>query len=75
MLDNGGCTALHFYARNGSYELVQFVAIKEVDFDLKNKDGCNCFQIGALYGHLNLCKYNLDVGLDDEDGLKPLHFS
>ena len=66
--DSGGCTALHFSARNGSYELVQFFTDRGVDIDLKDNDGCNCLHIGALYGHLNLCKtliykHNLDVGL------------
>ena len=78
--DSGGCTALHFSARNGSYELVQFFTDRGVDIDLKDNDGCNCLHIGALYGHLNLCKtliykHNLDVGLVDNDGWTPLHFS
>ena len=78
--DSGGCTALQFSARNGSYELVQFFTDRGVDIDLKDNDGCNCLHIGALYGHLNLCKtliykHNLDVGLVDNDGWTPLHFS
>ena len=80
LADNSGCTALHFSARNGSYELVQFFVERGVNIDLKDKDGCNCLHIGALYGHLNFCKtlmhkHNLDVGLVDDDGWTPHHFS
>ena len=78
--DNDGWTALHFSARNGSYEVVKFFTDMGIDTNLKGTDGMNCLHIAARYGHLNLCKtlineYNVDVQLPDNDGWNALHFS
>ena len=78
--DNDGWTALHFSARNGSYEVVKFFIDMGIDTNLKATDGMNCLHIAAHYGHLNLCKtlinkYNVDVQLPDNDGWTALHFS
>ena len=78
--DNDGWTALHFSARNRSYEVVKFFTDMGIDTNLKGTDGMNCLHIAARYGHLNLCKtlineYNVDVQLPDNDGWNALHFS
>ena len=78
--DNDGWTALHFSARNGSYEVVKFFTDMGIDTNLKGTDGKNCLHIAARYGHLNLCqtlinKYNIDVQLPDNNGRTALHFS
>ena len=80
MTDNDGWTALHYSARNGSYELVSYFAGMKIDIDLKANDGSNCLHIAALYGHLNLCKkfidqHKLDMHTADNDGWTALHYS
>ena len=80
MADNGGWTALHFSARNGSYELIIFFTYLGSDINLKTNDGGNCLHTAVLYGHLNLCKklidkQNFDVNMADNDGWTPLHYS
>ena len=80
MTDNDGWTALHYSARNGSYELVTYFADMKIDIDLKTNDGSNCLHIAALYGHLNLCKtfidkHKLDMPIADNDGWTALHYS
>ena len=78
--DNGGWTALHHSARNGSYELVKYFVNLGTDIGCKNNLGSNCLHIAALNGHLNLCnslidKHNFDVNVADNDGLTALHQS
>ena len=78
MTDNFGWTVLHFSVRNGSPELIAFVAAF-TDFKLKTNDGMNCLHIAALHGHLNLCitlidKYNLDIFMTDNGGWAVIHF-
>ena len=78
--DNGEWTTLDFCARNRSYELVWFFADRGVGVGLEDKDAYNYLHTGALHEHLSLCKtlickHNLDVGLVDDDGLKPVQFS
>ena len=80
MADNDGFTALHYSARNGSYELVTYFAGMEPDINLKTNDGENCLHIAALNGHLNLCKTlidkrKFDKNVADNEGWRALHFS
>ena len=78
--DDGGRTALHLSAENGSYKLVKFFADMGSDINLKTNVGRNCLHIAAGCGHLNLCKtlmnkYNVDVQVPDDDGWTALHYS
>ena len=78
--NDDGWTALHYSAKNDSYELVKFFTDMGIDTNLKATDEMNCLHIAADYGHLNLCKtfineYNVDVQLPDNDGWTALHFS
>ena len=78
--NNSGWTALHFSARNGSYELLTYFADMGTDIQLKTNDGWNCLHIAAVYGHLNLCKklvdkHNFDVLVTCKSGWTALHFS
>ena len=77
--DRGGWTALHYFAQNGSYELVKIVADMGVDIDLTTNDGKNCLHIAAEYSHFKLCwtlisKYNFGVHLPDHNGWTALHY-
>ena len=77
--DLAGWTALHYFAENGSYELVKTVADMGIDINLKTNEGKNCLHIAADNGHMNLCrklisKYNVDVQLPDNDGWNALHY-
>ena len=78
--DNDGWTALHFSARNGSYDLVSYFADRGTNIHLKNKLGWNFLHFAALYGHLNLCKtlthkYKFDPHMSDNSGWTALHYS
>ena len=78
--NNDGWAALHFCAKNGSYELFTFFAQMGTDVNLKTNDGMTCLHIAALYGHLKFCKslvdkHNTDVYMDDKNGWTALHFS
>ena len=78
--DNHGWLALHYSARNGSYELVKYFADMGTDIACKSYLGSNCLHIAALYGHFNLCKtlidkHNFDVNMADNEGFTPLHQS
>ena len=80
LADKDGWTALHYSARNGTYELVKFFADMGTDVNLKINLGWNCLHIAALYGHLNLCKklinkHNFDAQIVNNDGWTGLHFS
>ena len=79
LADKDGWTALHYSARNGTYELVKFFADMGTDVNLKINLGWNCLHIAALYGHLNLCKklinkHNFDAQIVNNDGWTGLHF-
>ena len=78
--NDNGWTALHYSAKNDSYELVKFFTDMGIDTNLKATDGINCLHIAAEYENLNLCKtlineYNVDVQIPDNDGWTALHFS
>ena len=80
MTDYDGWTALHFSARNGSYELFRYFIHIGIDINLKTNDGKNCLHIAAFYEHLNLCKtlinrHIFDVNSTDDDGWTVLHYS
>ena len=77
--DRGGWTALHYFAQNGSYELVKAAADIGTDINLKTNNGKNCLHIAADNGHFNLCKkliskHSFDVQLPDDDGFSALHY-
>ena len=77
---NARWTALHYSARNGSYELVNFFAYMGTDIYLKEDSGWNCLHIAALYGHFNLCntllhKHKFDIHITDDEGWTALHYS
>ena len=79
MPDHDGWTALHYFSKNGSYELIKAVADMGSDISGKTNDGKNCLHIAADYGHFNLCwmlitKHNFDVQLPDHDGCTALHY-
>ena len=48
MTDNDGWTAIHYSARNGSYELVTYFIDLGNDIHLKTNTGSNCLYIAAL---------------------------
>ena len=55
--DNEGWAALHYSAKNGTYELFTYFSDLEVDTCLKTNDGSNCLHIFAVNGYLDLCKF------------------
>ena len=78
--DNGGWTAFHFSARNGSYELFKLFADMGASINMKSNEGWNCLHIAAKAGHVNLCKMlierqNFNVYVTDNDGRTVLHHS
>ena len=80
MTDNDGWTTPHYYARNGSYDLVRYFG--EVEISIYNKSSLdqNCLHIAALYGHMILCrtlldKHNFDMDAVDNNGWTALHYS
>ena len=77
--DRNGCTALHYFAQNGRYELVKTIVDMGIDINLKTNDGKNCVHIAAEYGHFNLCwilisKHNVDAQFPDHDGWTAFHY-
>ena len=80
MTDSEGWTALHYSARNRSYELLTYLADKETDFYIKSNSGWNCLHVTTLCRHLHLCKnlinrHNLNACLPDNEGWNAFHFS
>ena len=55
IMSHEGMRALHYGAKNGSYELLMFFFDLATDIYLKNYSCQNCFHIAAVYKHLNLC--------------------
>ena len=73
-------TSLHYSARSGSYELVNFFTYMGTDNYLKEDSGWSCLHVAALYGHLNLCntllhKHKFDIHIKDDEGWTALHHS
>ena len=80
MTGSEGWTALHYSARNRSYELLTYLADKETDFYIKSNSGWNCLHVTTLCRHLHLCKnlintHNLNACLPDNEGWNAFHFS
>ena len=78
--DHDGWTALHYFVKNGSYELVEALADMKVDINLITNNGMNCLHIATQFEHMNLCKlfiekYKFDINIAARDGRTPLHFS
>ena len=80
MTDNNEWKALHFAAKNSSYELVKYILGIEYIINLKTNTGENCLHMTAEFEHLSLCKtlvdtYNFNVHLPNNNGWTALHFS
>ena len=80
MTDNDGWTALHYSARNRSYDLVRFFTDLGADIHLKTNNRENCLHLAAMNGHLPLCKalvekHKFDVHMTDNNGFTALHCS
>ena len=80
MADNDGWTALHYSARNGSYDLVTYFAEVGINVYIRTTLGQNCLHIAALYGHMILCKtlldkHNFDMQTVDNNGWTAFHCS
>ena len=78
--DKTGCTAFHYSAKIGGYELFKCFADNTTDIHLVNNDGLNCLHVAARLGYFNLCgalieNHNFDVHVTDGEGLAALHFS
>ena len=76
--DSKGWTAIHYSAKNGSYELIKLFTDMGNDIYHKNYEGMNCLHIAARNGHSNLCKklideYNFDANMADKRGWTVLH--
>ena len=74
-----GWTALHYFAKRNSYELLEAVADMGMDINLKTNNTKNCLHIAADYRHLNLCmtlisKHKVDVHLPDHGGWTAFHY-
>ena len=79
-VDNNGWTALHYPARNESYELLSFFMDMRTDILVKDNLGRNCFHIAAFWGHFNLCrkpknKHKLYVNTTNNEGWPAFNFS
>ena len=73
MIDDDGWTALHYSARNGSYELVTCFDEMGTDIYVRNNSGWNCLHIAAFNGNLKLCqtlieKHKFDVLIPETYG-------
>ena len=73
MIDDDGWTALHYSARNGSYELVTYFDEMGTDIYVTNNSAWNFLHIAAFNGHLKLCqtlveKHKFDVLIPDTYG-------
>ena len=80
LADNNGCTALHYSASSGSFELLTWLIGIGSNIDLKDNFGQNILHFAALSGHLNLCrtlldKHKFNVDMADNGGCTALHFS
>ena len=80
LADNNGWAAHHFFATNGSYELVINFVDMFTDIHLRTKDGSNCLHIAACNRHLSLCKtliikHGLEVNMASNDRWTALYFS
>ena len=78
--DDCGWSALHYSAKNGSYELLKYFVDRGTEINQKTNDGRNCLHIAAKNGYLNLCKtlvekHDFDVCMADNDGLAAIHHS
>ena len=78
--DSAGFTALHYSARNGSYDVVTYFVKLGTDIHLKTKNQSNCLHVAVLFGHLDLCKtlidkHEFDVHLANNDEYRAFHFS
>ena len=80
MTNSMGWTVLHYSAKSGSHDLIDFFVKKGVDILLETRAGNNSLHIAASNGHLSLCetlitKYKLDVKMTDNDGWTALSFA
>ena len=80
MTNSMGWTVLHYSAKSGSHDLIDFFVKKGVDILLETRAGNNSLHIAASNGHLSLCetlitKYKLDVTMADNNGWTALSFA
>ena len=60
--DRGGCTPLHFAARFGRLEMVQYLLKQSADIDSKDFTGCTALHRACEYPHFEVAKYLLESG-------------
>ena len=78
MTNSKGWTGLHYSAKCGSHDLINFFVDKKINIYQKTKDGMNCLHIAASKGHFNLCKtlieeLNFNVHIGDNRKWSALH--
>ena len=72
-------SSLHFSARNGHYQLFQYLFQMGGDIYQRTKNGDTCLLLAAQGGYVDLCKalieeYNFDVNIVNNSGKNPLHY-
>ena len=80
MVDENGWKHFHYFAKQGSYENIKFLADGGININLKTNKGRNCLHIAASNKHLKLCKllvkkHNFSVHETDNNGWTALHVS
>ena len=60
LIDNDGCTALHYSAEHGSFDLFMFILEKGSEIYSKTKSMRNALHLSASNGHYDICKFILN---------------
>lgn len=80
MTDNYGWTPLHYFAKNGNYELFKFLNDMSNFKHLITNADFNCLHIAADNGRISLCevliaKHKFNVQMANLQGWTTLHYS